>query len=477
MLLQIGLIVMIKEDFLKHLKSASKYEADFRKILAELVQFPTVAYRDTEGISGCANSLESYLKSYGYDAKQYPTADGQAPVVYAEKNVGADKTLLFYHHYDVQPEGDHDLWDSSPWKLTERDGRLYARGTCDDKGEFVISLLAMKLLEDSLGKLPVNVKFVLEGEEEAGSENLPKFTTKHPELLKSDGCVWEGAILFPEGDDLEKYVTPGYLVCGLKGNAYFEITTKDPPFFPRTDVHSGSAASTPNAAWSLVWALSTLKDSKENILIDGFNELVIEPLEEDIEVIREHGTEAEEIFKKDYELDTLLLNRTGLDLNVTLSLKPSLSICGLKSGFQGEGSKTIVPANAMAKVDFRLVPNLTKDKVHELLLKHFEKHGIDYLDIKLMPGYDPAKTSVNHPYVKLNRKITKEILAPQPVYTIPIAYGSGPAYLFTEHTALCMAGNDASGLNGHAPNENIPINCIQPSIAFNAIIAHYLAKE
>ncbi len=469
---------MIKKDFLKHLKSASKYEAGYRKILAELVKFPTVAYREPEGISDCANSLESYLKSYGYKAKQYPTAEGQAPVVFGEKDVGAEKTLLFYHHYDVQPEGDHDLWDSSPWELHERDGRLYARGTCDDKGEFVSSLIAMQMLEDSLGKLPVNVRFVLEGEEEAGSENLPLFTNKHPELLKSDGCIWEGAALYPaEGDNLTKFVTPGSLVCGLKGNAYFEITTKDPPFFPRTDVHSGSAAATPNAAWSLIWALNTLKDSNENILIDGFNELVREPLQEDIDVIKEHSTEFEENFKKDYQLDRLLLNRTGVDLKTMLSLQPSLSICGLKSGFQGEGSKTIVPAKAMAKVDFRLVPNLTKEKTHELLLKHFEKHGIDYLDVKLLPGYDPAKTSVNHPFVKILRKILKEILDPQPVYTVPIAYGSGPAYLFTEHTGLCMAGNGVSGLNGHAPNENIPVNSIHPSLALLAVIAQYFAKE
>ncbi|NHK31439.1 MAG: M20/M25/M40 family metallo-hydrolase [Asgard group archaeon] len=468
---------MIKKTFMEYLTKAEKYESEFRKILAELVKFPTVAEREPQAINDCANSLEDFFKSYGYKVNQYPTTEKGYPVVFAEKNVGAKKTLMFYHHYDVQPEEPLDLWESSPWELVERDGRLFARGTCDDKGEAVISLIAMKMLEDTLGELPVNVKFIMEGEEEAGSHNLPKFTTQHPELMRADGCIWEGALLFPGKENLYTFDTPGELVCGLKGNAYYEITTKEPPYFPRTDVHSGEAAATPNAAWSLVWALNTLKDKNENVLIDGFNELVGEPLEEDIEVLKEKGDDFEKHFKEDYKMDNLLLDRSGLDLLVELSLKPSLSICGLKSGFQDIGSKTIIPAKAMVKLDFRLVPNLTMKKVDELLRKHFEKYKIDYLDIKLIGGYDPAKTSVKHPFVQMIRKVTTEIISPKEVTITPIAYGSGPAYLFTTHTPLCMAGNFVEGLNGHAPNENIPVNCIQPSIAFNAVIAQQLAKE
>ena len=466
---------MIKELFFDYQKKSSKYEQEFRKILTELVTFPTVADRETKAINDCADSLEGFLKQYGYSVTQYPTREDGYPVVFAEKNVGAPKTMLFYHHYDVQPEDPLDKWVSSPWKLTERDGRIYGRGVADDKGEFVISMLAMDLLEKELGTLPVNIKFVLEGEEEAGSEHLPVFAKKHSELLKADGSVWEGNLLFPSKDNPTTYDTPVGLICGLKGTIYYEVTTKGPPYFPRTDVHSGEAAATPNAAWSLIWGLSTLKDENENILIDGFNELVQDPLEEDLAELKKANDSFERRIVDDYQLGHALLNRTGTDLLIETLLKPSLSICGLDSGYQGPGSKTIVPAKAMAKVDFRLVPNLTMEKVDELVQQHLKKHNIDYLDFKSLGGYDPAKTPVNHPYVQMVKAVSAEITG-KPVEIIPIAAGSGPAYLFTPYVPICMAGNDAVGLNGHAPNENMPADCISPSIAYNAVIAYALGK-
>jgi len=466
----------LQNTYIEWVNNAQKYESEFKKILGNLVKFPTVAYREPKAIEECANEIEEILKSFGYTAKQYPTAPEMPPVVFGEKNIGAKKTIMFYHHYDVQPENPLDLWKSSPWKLTERDGRLFARGTTDDKGEFVFSLLSIKLLEDKFGKSPVNVKFVLEGEEEAGSNNLGKFTTKNPSLLKANGCIWEGAMLTPSENDIVIFDTPVDLTCGLKGDAYFDFKTTGPPKFPRTDVHSGSAALTPNAAWRLVWALSTLKDENENILIEGINELVKEPDKEDLEVLSKQGTETELMFKHDYQLDNTLLGKTGLELLVELYLKPSLSISGLNSGFQDKGSKTIVPAEASAKVDFRLVPNLTMEKAEELLKKHLLKHGFDDIDISLITGYDPAKTPISDPFIQLLRNVTDVITQPKTTVTTPVAAGSGPAYLFTPYTPICFVGNNVEGLNGHAPNENIPIRSIKPSIVYNAIIAMEMAK-
>ncbi|MHA1967391.1 MAG: M20/M25/M40 family metallo-hydrolase [Candidatus Hodarchaeales archaeon] len=462
---------MVPLSFSELLELAPQYELTVHDILKELVKFPTVAYREVNAINDCADYLENLLSEYGYKVSQHPTRSDGHPVVFAEKDEGAEKTLLFYHHYDVQPEDPLDSWISSPWELTERDGRLFGRGAVDNKGNFVISLLAMKMLEDKLGKLPVNVKFVLEGEEEAGSESLPKFAKPHSDYLKADGCVWEGAAILPHEDNSLALPSPVELWCGLKGNAFFELKTKGPPQFPLTDVHSGYAAMTPNAAWRLVWALNTLKDDQERVLVEGFNELVNPPLKEDIEALKKYKGDLASLFKDNYNLDSLLLNRTGLDLYIPLFLEPSFSICGIYSGYQGPGSKTIVPAEATAKLDFRLVPDLTVSQVDQLLRNHLKKYGFDDINVRLMTGYEPAKTSVNHPFVKTLEKVMREITSPTPVNIIPFAPGSGPAYLFTPYTPLCMIINRVKGLNGHAPNENWPLNATKPSLALNAFIA------
>jgi acetylornithine deacetylase/succinyl-diaminopimelate desuccinylase-like protein len=459
-------------DLLTHSQS---YEIKVLEILRELVKFPTVAFRDDDGIKECANYLLELFQKFGYKAVLYPTVPEGSPVVYAEKIVGASKTLLYYNHYDVQPEDPIDAWKSSPWDCTEKDGRMYGRGTIDNKGPFTVNLVAMELLEAQLGELPINVKFVIEGEEEAGSNNLPHFTRPNANLLKADGCIWEGAGLFSmEGDSLVvKNLVE--IWCGLKGDAYFDVKAGGIPNYPNRDVHSGLAPAVPNAAWSLIWALNTLKDDKENILVEGFNELVQSPEKAEIEALKEYQGDLESLLKRDYQLDMLLLDRSGLDLYSSVYLGPSFSICGLKSGFQEPGSKTIVPAEASAKLDFRLVPNLTVEKTEELLKAHLRAHGFGDLEVSLVTGYEPAKTSVTHPFIQLIKNATQQIVTPTPVNVIPYAPGSGPAYLFSEHTPLCIVSNRLEGVNGHAPNENIPLNVIKPGLAYNSLIAQHLA--
>jgi acetylornithine deacetylase/succinyl-diaminopimelate desuccinylase-like protein len=468
--------------FIDLLDDAAGYEAKAISLMRELVSFPTVAFREPEAIEGCAERLREMFQSHGYSSEIYPTAPEGSPVVYGEKNVGAPKTLMFYRHYDVQPEDPLNLWVSPPWELTERDGRLYARGVADNKGHIVFGLLAAELLEDRLGELPINVKFVCEGEEEAGSRNLPRFTDAHASLLEADGCSWEGISIYLDEDEPLKggranLPTPFNIYCGLKGIANFDLRTRGPPTFPNRDVHSGQAAAVPSAAWRMVWALSTLKDPQENILLEGFDEMVSPPLQEDIEALRESDIDFAEIFRSDYGIDELLLGRSGLDLDVELVLKPSLTIDGYKSGYSGSGPKTIVPARAEAKIDFRLVPDLTMGRVEELLRAHLVKHGFDDIEVSLISGYDPAKTPVSHPFIRILRSATWELIAPTPVNVFPLMFGSGPAYLFSPHTPICYGGNPIEGVNGHAPNENLPRSVITSNIAFNAYLAELLAEQ
>lgn len=468
---------MVELQFQELLSHTSKYEQKLLDTLSTLVSFPSVAFRDVKTINECAEHLDGTFQGLGYKSKIYPTVPEGSPVVYAEKDLGASKTLMFYHHYDVQPEDPIESWDTPPWKMTIKDDRVYGRGVADDKGGLVGSIFGIQMLEDLLDELPVNIKFVVEGEEERGSVNLHKFTKPNQSLLKADGCIWEFAALIPESDTGFSIPTPVEFWCGLKGLSYFELIASGPPNFPRTDVHSGQAGGVANAAWRLVWALNTLKDQNENILIEGFNEMVVPPHGDDIEVLEAQGSDFEEVFKRDYHLDSLLLDRSGTDLLIPLFLAPTLSICGIKSGFQGLGVKTIVPASATVKVDFRITPNLTTAKVEELLRNHLDKNGFTDIKIKLITGYEPAKTPVNHPFVKTIREATKGIIAPMTVNTAPFAPGSGPAFHFTPHTPICAIRNPSEGHNVHAPNENLFIRRFKPTIAYNALIAQLVAEQ
>lgn len=436
-------------------------------LLAELIRFQTIAPKEEDALKECAGLLRNVFKDRGYACDIYDS--GGAPVVCASKDVGAKKTLLFYHHYDVQPAGEADLWHSSPWELVERGGKLYGRGTSDDKGPLVSSIFGVDLMERVLGKLRVNVRFVVEGEEEAGSMSLPSFVRDREDFIKADGCVWEGVGAIAG--------SPGEVVCGLKGDAYFDLVTKGAPRFARTDAHSGEAAAVPNAAWRLVWALSTLKGPDETITIDGFDELVGPPLEEDLEALKEYQGDITGHIMSEYGLEKPLMDRRDFELLKELFLRPQMSICGITSGYQGIEDMTIVPAKASAKLDVRMVPDMTVDKVHELLRKHLDARGFTDIEIVRKPGLEPAKTPVSHPYVKLLHAIMKEACQPAGTGVVPMAQYSGPASLFAGHAPVCMAYcyADVEGTDTHAPNENIKLESIPGSIAIVAAIVERLA--
>lgn len=448
---------------------AKSWQNQAIELLTEITRFQTVAPRDKDGLEACSESLKESFAQRGYRAATY--AKNGFPVVYASKEVGAAKTLLFYHHYDVQPEGSLELWSSSPWELTRRGDRLYGRGTSDDKGPLVCSIMGIEMLEELHGGLPVNIRFVVEGEEEAGSISLPDFAREKADFLKADGCVWEGVGAI-QG-------SPGEVVCGLKGDAYFDLIAKGVPHFARTDAHSGDAGAVPNAAWRLVWALSTLKAPDETVTLDGFNELVRKPLEEDLEALRQYPGDATARVIHEYGMDKPLRGREGVDLLKELFLLPQMSISGITGGYQGAEDMTIVPASASAKLDIRTVPDLTVDRLEVLLRKHLDARG--FQDIKLVrkPGYEPAKTPVSHPYIKLVHSIMKEVCEPAGAGVVPMAQGSGPAYLFAQHSPLCMAYTyaDLEGVDVHAPNENIRLQSIPGAIAVVAAIAERLAVQ
>ena len=438
-------------------------------MIAELVKHPSVAARAGPSMRECADCVETQMKGLGYSVRQYPTKG--PPVVFGERDVGAAKTILFYEHYDVQPEDPLDEWTSSPWQLTVREGRFYGRGACDTKGPHIANLVGMSLLEDVLGQLPVNVKVVVEGEEEVGSTHLPEFAMPNASLLKADGAVAEYMVVNP-GSLSE-------LMCGTKGCTYFELTAEGPPDFPRTDAHSGYAGAIQNPAWRLIWALASIKDAKENILIEGFKNLVREPSSEDIAALRDTERNLKRNFEDTYGSTKMVLDRDGVDLKKAVYLEPCVSVCGIESGYNGPGTKTITPARAMAKVDFRLVPDLTEEKVEALLRAHLEKNGFSDIRVALVDsGYDPAKTPIDNPFIQLVRTTAAEVASPALVDLVPMAPWSGPMHLFAPHAPFCVMVSEAdAGVNAHAPDENWAVSSMLNTAAFVALVAERMATK
>lgn len=415
------------------------------KELSRLCAQPSVAAQNL-GIEACADLVAESLKARGFDVQIIPT--GGSPVVFGELKRKKDATLVVYDHYDVQPPEPLDLWESPAFELTLRDGRLYARGVADNKGNFVERLHALDAILATDGELPCNVKFVVEGEEEIGSVHLEPFVKDHQELLSGDVCVWEIG-----GVDHEN--TPIQMV-GMRGICYVELRART----ANQDVHSGTGGSIfPNAAWRLVWALNSLKDRDENILLPGFYDDVVPPTEREKELLAQQPPMMTFYMQK-YGLDGFLKAIDDeLELAVEAVYKPTCTICGLTAGYQGEGSKTVLPAEARAKVDFRLVPNQTPEKVLSQLRTHLDSHGFEDIEIVNLSGNPPAKTDPDHPAVRMAVKAAEDVYE-KPTRVIPMVGGSGPNFIFQKYLGVPIISSGAgdSESRAHAPNESISLD-------------------
>ncbi|MEA4906377.1 MAG: M20/M25/M40 family metallo-hydrolase, partial [Anaerolineaceae bacterium] len=366
-------------------------------------------------------------------------------VVYAEKAGRGPGTLLFYNHYDVQPAEPLELWDNPPFVPVVKDGVLYGRGVSDDKGHITSRLFAIDALQAVYGELPCTVKFVIEGEEETSSVHLSDFVRANQERLRADACVWEfGGVDF-------RGVPMQYL--GLRGICYVELSVET----ANQDVHSGLGGSIfPNAAWRLVWALNSLKDADENILIPGFYDDVRQPTPREIELMSELPDASQE-YRHRYGVDHFLGGiQGGLELRLAEVYRPTCTICGLTSGYQGPGSKTVLPARASAKVDFRLVPNQSPERVLELLRAHLDAQGFTDVQITNLGGDAPALTDPDDPFVQLVVDASAGVYDQQ-MQIVPLTGGSGPNYVFKQYLdmPIVTAGVSHPGAQAHAPNENM----------------------
>jgi acetylornithine deacetylase/succinyl-diaminopimelate desuccinylase-like protein len=413
--------------------------------LSKLVSQPSISAQNY-GLAECANMVREMLEARGFQVRVMETEG--APVVFGQRSGQCDKTLLIYNHYDVQPPEPLEMWESEPFKPVVRDGKLFGRGTADDKGPLVSRMLAIDAIMAVDGELPCNVKFIIEGEEETSSIHLHDFIETNQDLLSADACIWEFGSIDHEGVPLQH--------LGLRGICYVELSVETADI----DTHSGIGGSIfPNAAWRLVWALNTIKGPDGKINLPSFYNSVEPPSDRDrklIEALPEIADEYKNRFGLKYFLDGL---SGGPELRLQAIFQPTCTICGLTSGYQGPGSKTVLPAHASAKIDFRLVPNQRPRQVLEQLREHLDTNGFEDIQIEFLGGEPPARTDPDDPFVQLVVQSAKPVYGREMQVT-PMMGGSGPNYPFVHILDLpvATAGPGYPGSKTHAPNENVRLD-------------------
>jgi acetylornithine deacetylase/succinyl-diaminopimelate desuccinylase-like protein len=438
------------------------------RFLSEFAQFigqPSVA-ADGRGIIEMAEMVAERFRKLGAMVTVYSTPG--SPVVYAEIGPeNAARTLLIYNHYDVQPEDPIELWETEPFVMTIKDGTIYGRGTSDDKGELLSRIQALETWLATQGDLPVRIKWIVEGEEETGSLNLPRWIENHAAMLKADGVLWEGG----------GYDEDGMPIFGLggKGLAYFELRCTGPSH----DLHSSVAPMVVNPAWRLVWALSTLKDQDENITLDGYMPHRL-PLSSEDQARIAAVPMPFAAMRARFGIDRWLQGVDDHEARRRFLGEPTITICGIHSGYGGEGSKTVLPAEAFAKLDFRLVAGLTSELAYRLLREHLDRRGFTDISIKELGGEEFAASKPGQLPERAAIAASQELWGKTPII-YPWYAGSGPMHPFDAvlNQPMVFAGTTwHPNIRAHSPNENIFVKDYFDSMRFTAsFLTHFAALE
>ena len=415
--------------------------------LTELCKLPTVSAQNS-AIEETAEHVSGLLRDLGFEAQVLPKQGGH-PVVYAEQAGRSARTLLFYDHYDVQPPEPLELWSSPPFQPTLREGKLYGRGVSDNKGNIAARLAALRAWKEVRGELPCAVKFCIEGDEEIGSPQMEEFVAEQRGLLAADACVWEGGGVTWEG-------VP-QVTLGVKGLLYVELESNT----VNRDAHSSYGTVLPNAAWRLAWALASIKGPDERVLIDGFYDAVRPATPEERAAVEAMPSEEGETLKS-YGVEEALTGVRGLEYRLRHLFEPTATIDGFTSGYEGEGAKTVLPARAMAKMDFRLVPDQDPDDIFTKLRRHLDSRGLSDITLRLVSGERPARTPVSDPLVEVVRRAVVDAYGREPLI-VPTMAGTGPLYPFVATLGLPTAdiGIGYPDTRIHAPDENIRIEDFQ----------------
>jgi acetylornithine deacetylase/succinyl-diaminopimelate desuccinylase-like protein len=437
--------------------------------LKEFLRFPSISTNaeNKSDVAACAGYIKQQFENIGmHNAKVYPT--GGHPVVYAERlDAGKEKpTILIYGHYDVQPVDPIELWTTPPFEPDVRGDNIYARGSADDKGQVLIHLKAIEAHLKLNGRLPLNIKMIVEGEEEIGSEHLEDFIKQHKDLLKADAVVISDTAMYDH--DMPAI---GY---GLRGLCYMQVEVTG----PNRDLHSGSYGGTvENPINALANIIAQLKDSKGRILIDGFYD--------DVRSIG--GMEKKELAKLPFDDRSFkhglgvdeLFGEEGYSTLERMWARPTLDCNGIWGGFTGEGAKTVLPSRAYAKISMRLVPDQEPEKIAKLFDDYVRKITPNTVKIKVKGLHHgkPAITPIDSKWIKAAFNALKQAFGKDPVFirtggSIPVV----ETFQVQLNAPVVLLGFGLPDENSHSPDEHMDLNNFHRGIITSSIFYNELAN-
>jgi acetylornithine deacetylase/succinyl-diaminopimelate desuccinylase-like protein len=432
---------------------------DAQVLLEVLCRQPSVVAQHL-GMAEMADLVETLLSEIGFQTQRL-LANDAPPAIYGELRGRSDYTILLYNHYDVQPPEPLELWHSPPFEPTVRDGKLYARGVSDNKAEIASRLIAIRALRAVYGELPITLRWIIEGEEEIGSPHFGAIAKTYSTLLQADGCLWEGSGFDPTDRP--------HLGLGTKGLLYVQLDIQSTGI----DAHSGSAPILPSAAWRLVQALATLRSPEGHIRIPDFYDAVLAPSAAQLSAITDQPDQDTEL-RETYKVERFVDNLSGVDLRKRSAFTPTCNIAGLVSGYTGEGSKTVLPAKAMAKIDFRLVPEQDPHDILTKLQTHLISAGYSDIIVTALAQTDPVVTSIDDAFVKRIATIAESFADKRPSIT-PIVGGTlpflGDLRRYVGVPGLAAPGNPVYwGCGAHAPNEHIRLDDLDRAVRFDCYL-------
>jgi len=446
------------------LKHVDSHMDDLVSDLQTLIQQPSVSAKN-EGIEECSALVQKLLKKAGVKSEILRLKKGVAPLVFGEikSKQNPSKTLMFYNHYDVQPAEPFDLWDDPPFSGTRKGNKIFGRGATDDKGELITRVKAIEAYLQTTGDVPCNIKFVIEGEEETGSAHIEEYLKKYKQKFSCDGVIWEFGYVDAKNRPI--------IGLGMKGLLFVELSVKESV----RDAHSSLAVLIKNPAWRLIEAIKTIRDSDGKILIKDWYKEVIPLSKNDLKIVQNEPFD-EDVFKKEFGIKSFVGGKKGLDAKKALVGDPTCNIAGFVSGYVGDGAKTVLPSDALVKLDFRLVPKMDPKKQVLRLKHHLKSKGFSDVKIKIFHGESAARTNPMHPFVTQVKDAADKSFG-KSILNVSNA-GTGPMHPFAEILkAPCISiGSTYMFSRIHSPNEFARVDLLKKTTKCMCLIMDNFGK-
>ncbi len=438
------------------IRRVSKGTDEMISNLQQLIREPSVSAKG-QGLESCAKTLSDMLIGAGLHSEILylnKSTNAAPPIVYAEilSKTNPTKTLLFYNHYDVQPEEPLEQWRYPPFEGVKKGNKVYGRGAIDDKGEIVARLCAVKsYVKEMGGDIPCNIKFLIEGEEEIGSNHITQYMKKYRRKFTCDAVIWEFGYVSPDCRPI--------VGLGMKGLMFVELSARGPV----RDAHSSLAVLIKNPAWRLVQALHAIRrETDGRILIRGWYDDVKDLSATDLKLLRAEPFD-EEQFKKEYGIRDFVGGVHGMAAKKALAATPTCNIAGIISGYTASGAKTVLPAIATVKLDFRLVPEMIPQKQFKLLKKHLASTGFSDICATMLHAESAARTDPTNLFVCNVADAAESSFQATPILNVSNP-ATGPMYAFTQvlgNIPCVSVGGTHVYSKIHSPNEFARIDLLK----------------